>query len=43
MVEGYATEGLTEDSDERRREVVRTLSALWLGGLVRLTEDRPAH
>ena len=43
MVEGYATEGLIEDSAERRREVVHTLSALWLGGLVRLTEDRPAH
>jgi AcrR family transcriptional regulator len=43
MVEGYATEGLTADSLERRREVVHTLSTLWLGGLVRLTEDRPAH
>jgi AcrR family transcriptional regulator len=40
MVEGYATQGLTEPTAERRRAVVRTLSAIWIGGLIRLEEDR---
>jgi AcrR family transcriptional regulator len=39
MVEGYATEGLTSDDLERRTEVVRTLTSIWLGGLIRLAED----
>jgi AcrR family transcriptional regulator len=38
MVEGYASEGL-RDASPRRAEVVRTLSGLWLGGLIRLAED----
>jgi AcrR family transcriptional regulator len=38
MVEGYASEGL-RDASARRAEVVRTLSGLWLGGLIRLAED----
>lgn len=40
MVEGYATQGLAETVPERRRAVVRTLSAIWIGGLIRLEEDR---
>lgn len=39
MVEGYATEGLRGDALDRRAEVVRTLTGLWLGGLIRLAED----
>jgi AcrR family transcriptional regulator len=39
MVEGYASEGLRGDASARRAEVVRTLSGLWLGGLIRLAED----
>jgi AcrR family transcriptional regulator len=39
MVEGYATEGLGVDAAARRADVVRTLSGLWLGGLIRLAED----
>jgi AcrR family transcriptional regulator len=39
MVEGYATEGLGGDAADRRADVVRTLSGLWLGGLIRLAED----
>lgn len=45
MVEGYATQGLTargltERAAERRRAVVRTLSTIWIGGLIRMEEDR---
>jgi AcrR family transcriptional regulator len=39
MVEGYATEGLRQDGLDRRAAVVRTLTSLWLGGLIRLAED----
>jgi AcrR family transcriptional regulator len=39
MVEGYASQGLRSDALSRRAEVVRTLSELWLGGLLRLAED----
>jgi AcrR family transcriptional regulator len=39
MVEGYASEGLRDDASARRADVVRTLSGLWLGGLIRLAED----
>jgi AcrR family transcriptional regulator len=38
MVEGYATQGLTEHGSAGRSAVVRTLTSLWLGGLNRLTE-----
>lgn len=38
MVEGYATQGLSSDDPERRAAVVRTLSALWFGGLRGLAE-----
>jgi AcrR family transcriptional regulator len=39
MVEGYATQGLSADDAGQRSAVVATLTALWVGGLVRLAED----
>lgn len=39
MVEGYATQGLRAEGAARRSAVVRTLTGLWTGGLVRLAED----
>ncbi|MTV26172.1 TetR/AcrR family transcriptional regulator [Nitriliruptoraceae bacterium ZYF776] len=38
MVEGYATEGLGADDEDARAAVVRTLAALWFGGLLGLTQ-----
>ena len=38
MVEGYATEGLRADEAVDRESRVRTLAALWFGGLVGLTQ-----
>lgn len=38
MVEGYATQGLRTDDPVDRSSRVRTLAALWFGGLVRLTQ-----
>jgi AcrR family transcriptional regulator len=39
MVEGYATSGPVSADPSHNAEVVRTLTALWLGGLLRLSED----
>lgn len=38
MVEGYATQGLRADDAADRASRVRTLAALWFGGLVGLTQ-----
>ena len=38
MVEGYATQGLRADDAVDRESRVRTLAALWFGGLVGLTQ-----
>lgn len=38
MVEGYATQGLRADGAVDRESRVRTLAALWFGGLVGLTQ-----
>ena len=38
MVEGYATQGLHDRQTQDRSEVVRTLTNLWLGGVVRLAD-----
>jgi AcrR family transcriptional regulator len=38
MVEGYATEMLSDDDLEQRERTVATLGALWYGGLLRLSE-----
>jgi AcrR family transcriptional regulator len=38
MVEGYATQHGTPDDPTARRVVVRTLTELWTGGLIRLAE-----
>jgi AcrR family transcriptional regulator len=38
MVEGYATQGLRADDAEDRASRVRTLAALWFGGLIGLTQ-----
>ena len=38
MVEGYATQGMTTDDEEERASVVRTLSSIWFGGLLRLMD-----
>lgn len=38
MVEGYATQGLRADDAEDRASRVRTLAALWFGGLLGLTQ-----
>lgn len=40
MVEGYASHGLTTDDETARAAVTATLSALWLGGLRQLTDER---
>jgi AcrR family transcriptional regulator len=40
MVEGYATQGMAADDLEQRASTVATLSAIWFGGLIRLSEDR---
>jgi AcrR family transcriptional regulator len=40
MVEGYASQGMTDQDPARRAEIVGTLSRLWLGGLLALAEDR---
>lgn len=42
MVEGYASHGLTTDDEVARAAVTATLSALWLGGLRQLTDERSA-
>ncbi len=39
MVEGTATQGIVVRDPEERATVVRTLTSLWLGGLIRLAED----
>ncbi len=39
MVEGTATQGIVVRDPQERATVVRTLSSLWLGGLIRLAED----
>lgn len=39
MVEGTATQGIVVRDPEERAAVVRTLTSLWLGGLIRLAED----
>jgi AcrR family transcriptional regulator len=39
MVEGYATRGLLGQDQHGRADVVRTLTAIWVGGLVRLAEE----
>lgn len=38
MVEGYATQGLRADDEVDRASRVRTLAALWFGGLLGLTQ-----
>ncbi|HSK22345.1 MAG TPA: TetR/AcrR family transcriptional regulator [Egicoccus sp.] len=38
MVEGYATQGLATDDERQRASVVRTLSSIWFGGLLRLMD-----
>ncbi len=38
MVEGYATEMLSDDDLEQRERTVATLGAIWYGGLLRLSE-----
>lgn len=38
MVEGYATEMLADDDLAQRERTVATLSAIWYGGLLRLSE-----
>ncbi|MFA9428946.1 TetR/AcrR family transcriptional regulator [Egicoccus sp. AB-alg2] len=38
MVEGYATQGMTTDDEAQRASVVRTLSSIWFGGLLRLMD-----
>jgi AcrR family transcriptional regulator len=38
MVEGYASQGLRADDEEDRASRIRTLSALWFGGLLGLTQ-----
>jgi AcrR family transcriptional regulator len=38
MVEGYATEALSDDDAVQRRRTVSTLAAIWYGGLLRLSE-----
>jgi AcrR family transcriptional regulator len=38
MVEGYATQGMSADDPDDRASRVRTLSALWFGGLLGLTQ-----
>jgi AcrR family transcriptional regulator len=38
MVEGYATQGMAADDLEQRASTVSTLSAIWFGGLIRLSE-----
>jgi hypothetical protein len=38
MVEGYATQGLRRDDTADRESRVRTLAALWFGGLLGLTQ-----
>lgn len=38
MVEGYATQGMQGDGAADRESRVRTLSALWFGGLLGLTQ-----
>jgi AcrR family transcriptional regulator len=40
MVEGYVSQGLTDQKPNRRAEVVGTLSRLWFGGLLALAGDR---
>lgn len=39
MVEAYATQGITGHDPARREDVVRTLTTIWLGALIRLAED----
>ena len=39
MVEAYATQGLAVDDLQERTAVVRTLTSIWLGGLIRLAEE----
>lgn len=38
MVEGYATQGLAADDPGQREATVRTLAAIWYGGLIRMVE-----
>ncbi|MFA9445452.1 TetR/AcrR family transcriptional regulator [Egicoccus sp. AB-alg6-2] len=38
MVEGYATQGMATDDEQQRASVVRTLSSIWFGGLLRLMD-----
>lgn len=38
MVEGYATQGMSSDDEAQRASVVRTLSSIWFGGLLRLMD-----
>jgi len=40
MVEGAVTQGIAADGTVERSELVRTLRALWVGGVVRCSEDR---
>jgi AcrR family transcriptional regulator len=40
MVEGAVTQGIAVDGSVERSELVRTLRALWVGGVVRCSEDR---
>lgn len=39
MVEGYATQGLAADDPAQREATVRTLAAIWFGGLIGMVED----
>lgn len=39
MVEGAVTQGVVERGEVGQSELVRTLRSLWIGGVVRLSED----
>ncbi len=39
MVEGFATNGPVAGDDLERLSAIRTLTSLWLGGVLRLSED----
>lgn len=41
LVEGYATQGLADASVEERAEAVRTLTAIWVGGVRELATSPP--
>ncbi len=40
MVEGAVTQGIAVDGSVEGAELVRTLRALWVGGVIRCSEDR---